>query len=199
MAELSYNAVSVANLREWIGFPSSGPTQRESNALEAIANAITDQAEKYLGRPIVARARTEYLDGGGGREIRTEFSPVASVTSIASLNYDGTVYETFAGSDYLLDSEVGRFMLYSKGFPTGRKNIKVVYSPGWVLASVPSGITLALRLWGLNLFKAWNGGAAQEEILTQSLDGQTTTFRVDLMPKKVEGLLKPYRQIVMVA
>ena len=199
MAELTYNIISVANLRDWIGFPATGPTAREVAALEAIANGVTDATEKYLGRPVVGRTRTEYLDGSGGRELALQYSPVVSITTLQSLTgHDATVYETFVAGDYLLDSEVGRVMLWSKGFPTGRKNIKVVYIPGWTLATVPANIVLGLRLWGLQLFKAWNGGAAQEEIVSQSLDGQTTVFRVDVMPKKVEGILKPYRQIVMV-
>ena len=35
--------------------------------------------------------------------------------------FDANVYETFTAGDYLLDSEVGRIMLWSKAFPRGRK------------------------------------------------------------------------------
>lgn len=198
MAELSYNIVSVANLRDWIGFPGDGPTARDLSALEIIANGLTLAIENFIGRPIKARSRTDYLDGSGGREIALPLFPVVSITSldVISATTDGSVYSSYVASDYLLDSEVGRIMLWAESFPLGRKNIKAVYSPGW--ATPPEAVLLAARLWGLRLFKEWNGGNAQEEILSQSLDGQTTTFFHGTMPKKVEGLLKPYRVPVLV-
>jgi len=191
--ELPFNIVTVEQLMEWMVF-TSGVQAREVDALTSVANGVTQAVESYLRRPVVARARTDYLDGTDSSEISLLLYPTASVTSLSLLyTTDGTVRLTWDPADYNLDAEVGRVHLWRQVFPAGRKNIKAVHSPGWAVDAVPADIQLAARFWANKLYKQWQGGAADDEIQSQSFEGQSTTFFVGPMPKKVEGLLKPHR------
>lgn len=192
MAELAHNIVTVAELREWIGIPQ-GPSTREADALEIIANGVTEAIEGHCRRRIVARQRTEYFDGDGTRELALNRRPIVTLNALERLYSDGTVAETYAVSDYLLDNAVGRVMLWTKHFPFGRKNIRATLAEGWEFANVPADVKLAARLWAHKHFKDWNGGQTEDEIVSQSISGQTTTFFVGPIPKKVEALLKRYR------
>lgn len=194
--ERAWNIVSVAQLMEWIAF-TSAPQAREVNALTSVANGVTEAVESYLRRPVVARERTDHLDGTDGQDLNLLLYPTASLTSLSLLYTDGTVRLTWDPADYLLVPEVGRVHLWRQVFPLGVLNIKAVHSPGWTAGTVPDDISLAARFWANKLYKEWQGGAANDEIQSQNFDGQTTTFFVGPMPKKVEGMLKPHRLRVM--
>jgi hypothetical protein len=191
MPELAYNIVSVSDLQDWIEM-QGGVTTRELRALEAIANGVTETIERHTRRMVVQRSVIEYYDGLGGRELWLRKIPVSVVTSLQALFSDGSVQESFAPSDYLLDSERGQVMLWSKWFPKGRRSIKADLSPGWALAVIPSDILLAARTLAMRWWKEWNGGTAQEEIVSQSIDGQSTTFFRGAIPEKVAKILRPY-------
>lgn len=193
--ELPHNIVTVAQLQQWVAF-ASAPQAREMDALATVANAVTAAVEAHLRRPVVARQRTDYLDGTGHQEISLGTYPT-TLTSLALLYTDGTVRLTWDPAEYHVDTAVGRVRLWRQAFPEGRMNVKAVHSPGWAADEVPADIQLAARFWCNKLFKEWQGGGADDEIQAQSFEGQSTTFFVGNLPKKVEGLLKPHRLLVM--
>jgi hypothetical protein len=179
--------LTLDEVKVWLG--KQQETQDERALIEQLINGLTEAIEKEIRRPVKARARTERHHGPGSRRLWLDVRPAASVTVLRLLNYDGTVYRTFATTDYYLDGETGSVFLFKETFPLAMYNVEVTYTAGW--STVPESLKLAAQLWIRKLWK--DRDTERDEIASISVNGTTTTHVVGPMPPTVKSLLAPFR------
>lgn len=182
---------TVEDVADYCG--QSNPSGIEATIFQRIVNAATTRVEKYCRRPFVARTITEIQDGKGFQTLYLRVRPVVSVTSVEWLNWDGTTFDTFTGSEIMTNLSEGTIRLQSGSrFNSGLQNWRIIYSASYAnLAAVPDDVILAF----LALCQKWwrDHTDRQDDIQTQTVEGQTIFFNQDEMPPKIAGMLSPYR------
>lgn len=189
-------ATAIVTLDEAKRAAKSGAalTSDETAVLESIVNGVTVAFESEIHRSIKSREKTVVVTGQGGRRLYLDDFPAISVTTLQVLAFDGSVFKTYAAQDYYLDGARGVIYLRTDLFPGppcdgGTEfNVSVTYVAGW--ATVPDDLKLAALWWISRLFHDFTTG--REDIDSISLNGQTTTYPVEDIPKKVKARLSPY-------
>lgn len=185
--------LTEAEAKVWARLPTT-PSDGEIDAIRTILNAITLRVENYRGGQVIGTSRpvTERTNGNGKYYIHLRQFPVLSVTSIKIYGFDGSVLHTYdvtVNEDYRI-TDTGRLVLIAQPwFQSGDENIEVVYTPGW--AATPEDLKLAAAQWTVDWFRTWQ--KEREPIQSVSLNGQTTTFFNEEIPKKVRAVLDMYR------
>lgn len=186
--------VSLADAKAFLKITAS----TEDTILGDMVNHCSAWINKFCDRAFLSAERTEYYDGDPceGSLVLRQFP----VTAIGSL-YEDTLHvfgitTLIASTNYYLIGDIGEIVLYNQrtAFLQGRENLKVTYTAGYTLATMPSDLQMACKVLVSysyrNMYSQWRVGVASETI------GQkTTTFDKMAMPKEVEGILKPYRKI----
>lgn len=189
MSLLSYAILTTAEVKTFIR--NASPTADETTEIEQIINAVTDRFEQEIGRQIVARNVTEYLDGTGEASIQTGKFPVVSVSLLKALDpYGNTLYTYDHGTVTI--SPWGRITL-SGGVPfmRGEANIQITYSQGWGnAAAMPQDLKLA-ALHAVNSYYA-NWVNKRGDMQSVSIGGQSTTLYDEDLPKRVRSVLDRY-------
>ena len=156
MSLSAYSLVSLEEIKEALSVSGAS----KDGALESILNGVTDEIEDYVGRQIVSRGSlTEYHTMAAAgvaidtSELLTLEYPILTVTTIhedvatpraygaAALLTLGTAYEIVKGAK---PRSLIRRLNGGAGLPwswyVGHRAIKVVYTAGYTLATVPDRI-----------------------------------------------------------
>lgn len=189
MSLLSYAFLTVDEVQRWLRLPT--PTTDELTVIEQVVNSITDRCEQEIGRQIVARDVTEYLDGSGEASIQAGKFPVVSVSLLKALDPYGSTLYTYDHAT-VTTTPWGRITL-SGGVPfmRGEGNIQITYSQGWgAAAAVPQDLKLAALQWVADVYSNWTN--KRDPIQSVSIGGQTTTFFDEEIPKRARAVLNRY-------
>ena len=134
----STEVLSTADAKAWMRVDTSAD---DSLIADLVAESIDFVEEQYSFQLIEKTVTVEYEYYG--KEVRLPLYPVQSVTSVKTIDQDGT--ETTLTSDeyYLTGDTLIIDSVYGWEVPDDRVRLKVVYVAGYT--SIPSGITLGLK------------------------------------------------------
>lgn len=166
--------------------------QEDSELLRQMIMAVTDRIEDYCQRPIIARARTDYYDGGNQYCLVLKAYPVVTLTSIDFLDVYGASYDSIVVTqptgEVWLTPETGVLEMKFQQFPAGTRAVKVVYTAGWT--TPPRAIEMAAELI---LAKFWRDQQnARDEIQSVSTGGETITYGNSELPPQAKSMLDLY-------
>lgn len=177
-------------------------TSTENEYLSALINGISSACEGFCGRKFLQRTYTEYYNGSSRGELVLKNTPIVSLTSLyvsdANRVFDST--SLVDPTTYIVKSDVGAIQFanayYGVGsyFFAGVANIKVIYSAGYALASVPYDLKLAVKKWVAQQYM--KGISKRHDIQGESVGDKNTTFINEEVPKEVESLLRKYKDRV---
>jgi hypothetical protein len=199
--------VSLTDAKAFLKITNAG----EDTIIGDIVNHCSAWINKYCNRVFLETVWTEYHDGDSGNDdydrsgalghgvIMLRQFPVSAVSSMYedTLHVFGTTTLVDAGN-YYFNPDTGELTLFNQRlrFIDGTQSIKVTYTAGYPLASMPSDIQMACKLLAAyvyrNMYSQWKIGVASETIGTK-----TTTFDKAEMPKEVVGILRPYRKLTV--
>lgn len=171
-------------------------SESEDPIIEGFINKASIWANDFTQRLLLSRTLTEYYDGEGETELLLRQYPVTALTSL----YDDTLRAFGAGTaidianNVVLDGEKGIVRLWNQAvaFNDGIANVKVVYTAGYALASVPESIKEAVLLYIGNLYRR----QYQDQrfgVSSETIGDRTTNYSNDEFPAKAKALLNPYR------
>jgi len=120
--------------------------------LNVIIGAVTEQIENYLGRDILTKTR-KALYYNVGRVVYLMPVPVASITSVQSLDEDGTATSLTLNTDYYVRGLKDNVQIYNID-AKGDSILQVIYQSGYGAASsVPAAIQQAIIQESARQFK----------------------------------------------
>jgi hypothetical protein len=139
----------------------------DQTTVEYLINSASEQAEMISSRRLKARAysatasRPYDFDGNGRDKMLLPEFPVNSIAHlyIDSARAFGASTELTAGTDYLLDIDVGMLILPYRTFTPGYRNVRVERNAGW--ATVPDYVQEAVIetvAWTLSRVRGSNIG-----------------------------------------
>ena len=138
---------------------------------------------------------TEYYDGTGSEVLYLNAYPVASVTSVSYLSSVSSgvpSYTVYAGTDYYFNPNTGELIRYASEdyafgdsdtpfacWPSGHKNLKVVYQGGYTSSTVPGDLSSTIYDLIAMLLAARNGTLEQptEQDIKAFLDERIPHYR----------------------
>lgn len=187
--------VSLADAKAFLKITGS----TEDSFVGDVVNHASAWINKFCDRVFLATTGiVEYHDGEDElQSILLNNFPVTAIDSI----YEDPLHvfgasTLIASSNYYIKGATGEVVLYNQRsrFVCGKDSIKVTYSAGYALAAMPQDIQLACKLLVgyvyRTMYSQWRLGVASETV------GQkTVTFDKAAMPKEVEGILKPHRNL----
>jgi hypothetical protein len=139
--------------------------------LEVLINSVGEFFRRKLGRTLISTVYTaELYDGNGWPDF---WLPNFPVTLLTSVHEDGTLLTE--NTDFYAYLPSGRMRKASSGgyWTTNPKGIKVTYTAGYALASVPPDLKVAFlvqlsTLWEKFLHKSW--GETSRSVGNQSVN-----------------------------
>ena len=156
--------------------------------LNFLISVCSEAIEGYCQRRFILREYTEYYDGKNTELLLFRNYPVTEVTHIYVDN--SRVFDSSSEiTGFFLDKERNE-ILWSRHFPEGRANIKVVYKAGYEKASLPKDLEQACIRWVLYEYRVAIG--ARQGIRSVSLADKSTSYEIGEMPEEVKGLLLRY-------
>lgn len=162
--------------------------------LNLMINGVTEQVEQYCRRPFITRAFTEYHDGNGESELALRNLPIVSVTSVDRIDEDGSSLASYVSSDFVNIARRGVLRFTdNRAFWAGRENWKVVYTAGLGATRdvMPHNVRVAAMI---GVAMAWREfDQKRQDLESLSIEGESTTFIKDPLPKMAMERLKHYR------
>jgi len=161
------------------------------DTLRQFINGVSEIIERYCGRTILTRARTETFDGNGTNYyiLKNGFDTTA-VSAVCFRNYGETDYnetaDAVAAASIKYNGNTGEvYLLDGYAFERGFQNCFITYTAG--KTTVPASIKLAAKII---LTDFWTRDDRQTQALAaMSIEGQSSTFRVEDIPKEAKGIL----------
>ena len=162
-----------------------------------LVNEASAFCNKYCERHLLAKDYVEYYDGNGRDRLYLQNFPVITLTSL----YNATSDRTFdadslvtIADDVLLNKEDGIIRLWNNEsyFLVAVGNVEVIYTAGWVLASVPNALKLAVKLLVATEYKLW-----QEQkfgLQSESVNSRSRTWREDTVSMQAKRILDIYKK-----
>ena len=184
--------VSLDEMKRYMKIPPPG-----TDELDVLADLINDAsawASSYTGRNFLQANYTEFYDGDGSNMLILNNYPVVSLTSI---NDDpARVFGASSNIDISIQVQIrkdsGVVRLWTYAFNQGSGNVKVVYSAGYPLASVPYDLRLAVKKIVADQYRH-GFSAGHVGIKAENIGDKSITFSEEAMPKDAKDILDGYR------
>lgn len=182
--------ITLAQAKEHLDIPTLDTDY--DDRIERMINAVSTFIENFTNRELITATYTHRFNGdGGGRLIPLVF-PVTAVTSI----HDDDEW-TFGATTEITDFDIfdETFIVLKKClvFKEGRRNVKMVYTGGYVgpggSTTIPKDLQEATLLLVELLYNARDD--RRIGVKSKSKLGETVTFDDDL-PVEVKVLLDPH-------
>jgi len=142
------------------------------NLLELIIGSVTEQIEQYLGRDLLTRTR-KAVYFMAARRVYLMPVPVASITSVKSLDDEGTPTTLSANSDYYVQGLKDNIQLFGLDLK-GNTQLEVVFVTGYGSASaIPSAIRQAIVQESARQFKRRQDPGIESFNMVNSLTPET--------------------------
>lgn len=167
-----------------------------TNILNDLINEVSRSVNTFVGRHLLSKARTEYYNGSGEAELQLKHYPIISIASLyndteARLFNSSTQVSVSTNVLQLVDKGIIRLWNNESAFNYGRANVKITYTAGYALASVPQDIQMAVRKWVAKEYHKYD--KAQHLVQSETIGENTKTYILEAMPKDVRELLLSYR------
>lgn len=185
--------VSTADLKAYCQIS----TATYDGILASIKASTEQWVKTYCRDPFLVAARTEYHDGNDKAILRLRHYPITTLTSVSI-----DAARTFAASslvpasqliDSTLNSAQGVVELFGRVFPSGQKNVKVIYLAG--LSVIPADLAHAVKII---VAREW---LLQDKKLTgqtsQSLGDKTVSLNLEEIPRNAWDILNRYQRALI--
>lgn len=187
------NLTTLAAVKQWLQLTGTTASDDLLNTLIASCSAYI---EAWLSRSILQATYTETRNGVGSPIMVLRQFPIISVASVSlngntllprpplspSMTVTGTDYPGYVFDDVSVMLDGGVFY---KGF----QNVTIVYDAGY--ATVPPDIDHAC----VEMIGDWFTYKGRIGVLSQSIEGQTTSFTDIPITKRARGVLDQYRRM----
>ena len=135
----STDILSTANAKSWMKVESSA----DDTLIASLVAEVIDVVEETYSFQLIEKTVTAEWESYGKR-VDLPLFPAQSVSSVKTINHEGTETTLTAGDDYYLQGDTLVFnSLYAYENPFERMRLKVVYVAGYT--SIPNGITLGIK------------------------------------------------------
>lgn len=170
---------TLAAAKAYIGITGSG----QDAILQPIVDGVIKMALFELnGRTFSAAELTKRLDGTGLAEL---LLPQYPINAVASVRVDPSYVfpassELTEDEDFIVREESGILEHLGDGWPIGRKNIRVTWTPN---DEVPADLKMVLNdeiAWFYNRQKQVEGGQAPNEMLSEDVGDRSETYRAEM-------------------
>ena len=133
------DVLSTADAKAWMKVETSD----DDSLITSLVASIIDMVEQSFSFQLVEKTVTAEWESFGQR-VDMPLFPVQSVSSVKTINHEGTETTLTAGDDYYLQGDTLVFnSLYAYENPFERMRLKVIYVAGYT--SIPNGITLGIK------------------------------------------------------
>lgn len=179
--------ITLAEAKTWAQVTS---TEYDS-VLENLIDGVSWRFNKYTGRDLKARDRTDYYDGDGTDVLYVDNFPINSISTIyndSDLEYGADTEVT----EYIYYSTTGMIILEDDNFYDYNQAVKIVYNAGYSV--IPYDLKKACKDQVKYEFYQWKNN--QEGVTSVSLGGETVTKQeIDGMLPQVVKVLDLYKRI----
>ena len=188
----AYAIVTLEDAKDYLNITSSA----DDLAIERLVNAASVFCDKETGRDLFSRTYTDQVySGTGSALLRLRQFPVTSVTEVNFLTGgppDVWTAQSLVTYPVTILPETGSdtIMFRNLSFPKGAANVQVTYVAGYTAATMPDGIKEACLQAIAYLWKKKD--TLRAGIASQSFQGQTTSYILDLKKAVDMSLLDPY-------
>lgn len=190
MASLIDNALlNVEELRRLLGQDVDNPSKDDHREVMFI-NGVSEWVVKYCDRKFRSGTDTWIIDGNGETSIFVRYWPIVTVTSVSY--WDSTQWVEMATTIYpRTNSDEEVWFNHGDIFPSGRKNLQIVYTYGCDLKDIPANLKAAVAD-----HVAWQIKALERSgINSESFGEQTTTFDFTAPPKRIVQVYDSFKRI----
>lgn len=183
--------VSSADVATYLKISGSG----ENTILAFLINEVSQMCNAYAGRYLLSKQHIEYYDGDGEGVLLLRNYPIISVDSLynadATRTFDSTSLISVS-ANVIVRAQEGSIELWNNEsiFLSGRANVKVTYTAGWTLATVPYDLQLAVKKWVAQQYKQYQN--QRHDVQAETIGDATKTYLTKEMPIDVERILKQY-------
>jgi len=160
--------------------------------LAVIINGISQRVHDFCQRNLLSASYTHYFNGNGRRELLLAKAPVTAVTSVHEDHLRVWGDDTLVAAADRVVEPCGRMLCINNKdvWTRGILNIKVIYTAGYSLATLPASVDLAVKEFcAAAYYKAKN---RRHDVQSESLGDKTINYIQVNMPPQVEGALRPY-------
>lgn len=184
--------VSLSDAKEFLKITAAS----EDAVITSMVNRASHWANSYTQRLLLSRENTDYYDGDGTGVLTLNQYPVTALSNL----YDDPLRVFGAGTaisvsdDVVIEGAYGIIRLWNntQAFLKGILNVKVVYTAGYALASVPEPIKEAVLLY---IAHSYRRGHIDQRfgVVSETIGDRTTSYSSDDIPQKAKTLLNPFR------
>jgi hypothetical protein len=192
--------ISLTDLKAYLSADTSDEFLTDTstdNEIERIINAASIWANRYTGVDLLSREHTEYYDGDGGRILYLDNFPVTSSVSELALYVDtDREYnddDKIESGDIILYSALGKIVLEDAIFSTGYQSVKITYTAGYALASVPADLAYAIKLICAAMWKKKKDKLVNVTGVT--LEGTSVTLTEKDIPALAKEILDEFARL----
>jgi hypothetical protein len=172
----------VAVVKDALSIASTDGTHDE--LLNTLIASVSDAAEQFIGRSIVAKVETAKKYDGDGTDTLLVDPPIISVTTVIN---DTT---TLADTDYVFYEDTGKIVYINGAFVDGPKKVSVTFKHGWNAEDIPPAIKLAVIKWVC--YEWYEFRKDRIGVSSKTLGDETITY-IKGIPEDARQLLAPYR------
>ena len=183
--------VSLAGAKEHLKESSTD----SDSILGELINEVSEFCNSYCKRHLLSKSYVEYYDGNGRDRLHLQNSPVSALTSLynaeSNREFDSDSLVTIA-DDVLLNKEEGVIRLWDDEtyFIKAKANVKVTYTAGWALSSVPGDLQLAVyNLIGVQ-YKLWQ--EQRYTVQSDNVGSRSRAWKLENIPSDVKLILDNY-------
>ena len=174
--------VNLSVVKSALAISSTDGTHDE--LLNTLISSVSEAAEQFIGRSIVAKVETAKLYDGDGTDTLLVEPPIIKVTTL--LNDSVAIPST----DYNLYAQTGR-IVWTKGlFSDGPQTVSLTYTHGWNVEDIPAPIKLAVLKWVC--YEWYEFSKDRIGVSSKSAGDETITYEKGI-PEEARQLLMPYR------
>ena len=136
--DTDYSLVTLVELKDFLaGEDNDYPVDVDMEpSLETTINGVSRWMHEYTGRQLKSREITRYHSGDGTTNLYVHSWPVSAIKV-----YVDQEFAFGAETEITPDLTEGNLVYYSGTYPSGTKNVKIVYTAGYV--TIPGDLKLA--------------------------------------------------------
>ncbi len=155
----------------------------DADLLAFLISSSSEKIQKICNRLFILAEYTEQVDGHNTVVLNLSQSPIVGLTSVVSLNNDGTTANTYDLDFIRIDRAASILYSTSTHFPMGFLNISVEYSAGYEIENVPPDlkeICMEIVNRSFNNNKTKDNTLIEEKIGDHTIKRGSATVAVDI-------------------
>lgn len=191
---LNDNALTtLANVKSHLGMDQS--YQTEDARLELFINAASSRIERFCDRKFQMQTHTEYFHGRRQNILMPRQWPLVSVTELkiaCDRDWDNTDPED--EENYSIDDDANT-VGYDYIFPTGRQNIRLIYTAGYSNVSGQASDLELACIWFVEWF--YRHRDREDMGMSTMTKNDESVGVLSIAPPMIMELINPYKRVEM--